>query len=326
MKPWLALLLLLVWPAAGAVAQDDPVALSLPIACEPGRSCFVQSYVDHDPGPGAKDYRCGSRTYDAHSGVDIRIQSLKAMRDGVAVMAAAAGKVTATRDSVEDLSIRDRVGGTNFQDCGNAAIIDHGGGWVTEYCHMRLGSVRVAKGDVVQVGQVIGLVGLSGNTEFPHLHVTVFKDRKVVDPFAYGEAPGACSGGVSLWTPGTAAKLAYRQREVLNTGFAAGAVDEKAVEGGEIPAPMRQGGFLVAYVRAIGLKSGDMVGLTITGPDGATVIDAPPSVLTNDQAQRLTFAGKRAPPAGWKPGRYKAAYTVRSGGMVVLTRSFELAL
>ena len=325
MKPWLALLLLLAWPAAGAVAQTGTLALILPIACEPGRSCAVQSYMDHDPGPAAKDYRCGSRTYDAHSGVDIRIQSLKAMHDGVAVMAAAAGTVTAMRDSVEDLSIRDRVGGTNFQDCGNAVIIDHGGGWVTEYCHMRLGSVRVAKGDVVKAGQVIGLVGLSGNTEFPHLHVTVFKDHKVVDPFAYGEAPGACSGGVSLWTPQAAAKLAYKQREVLNVGFAAGPVDMKVVEGGEIPPPERDGP-LVAYVRAIGLKAGDLQSLTITGPDGAMIVEAPPAILPNDQAQRLIFSGKKAPAGGWKSGRYLAAYTVRSGGMVVLSRNFELKL
>lgn len=39
--------------------------------------------------------------------------------------------------------------------------------------HLQQGSVRVSAGDVVRCGQVIGLAGASGNTDFPHLHVHV---------------------------------------------------------------------------------------------------------------------------------------------------------
>ena len=77
---------------ADAAAQGRPLQLSLPIACEPGKNCFVQNYVDHDPGPGVKDYACSSRTYNGHDGIDFRIPDIKAMRDGVPVLAAAAVK------------------------------------------------------------------------------------------------------------------------------------------------------------------------------------------------------------------------------------------
>ena len=52
-------------------------------------------------------------------------------------------------------------------------LIDHGGGWRTQYCHMRQGSVRVRKGDRVRDRQRLGTIGLSGKTEFPHLHLSV---------------------------------------------------------------------------------------------------------------------------------------------------------
>ena len=46
-----------------ALAQESaPPLLSFPVACEIGATCFVQNYVDHDSGPGAKDYRCGDHS------------------------------------------------------------------------------------------------------------------------------------------------------------------------------------------------------------------------------------------------------------------------
>ena len=334
MRRFAPLAVLLLSAAAGPAPAQAPVplaaakppSLAFPLACEPGRTCAIQSYMDHDAGPGAKDYRCGPRSYDKHSGVDIRILDLKAMAGGVPVLAAAPGRVVAMRDSVEDLSIRDRVGGTNNQDCGNAVILDHGGQWFTQYCHMRLGSVRVKTGDMVKTGDPIGLVGLSGNTEFPHLHVDVRQGRAVVDPFAYGAPAGACSGGVSLWNAAAAAKLAYKDGEILNTGFTTAVVEMKGVESGVLPAPTRSGPALVAYARAIGLKAGDMQELTITGPDGKLVAEAPPSVLPRDQAQFIKSVGKRTPAEGWKSGTYRARYAVRRAGAVVLQRSFEIKL
>jgi hypothetical protein len=56
---------------------------------------------------------------------------------------------------------------------GNFVIIDIGNGIFVNYAHMQPGSVRVAKGDRVKRGQILGLVGNSGNSQAPHLHLHV---------------------------------------------------------------------------------------------------------------------------------------------------------
>ena len=53
---------------------------------------------------------------------------------------------------------------------GNHVILDLGNGNYALYAHMKPGSVRVHAGQTVTPGQVIGLVGNSGNTIAPHLH------------------------------------------------------------------------------------------------------------------------------------------------------------
>ena len=66
--------------------------------------------------------------------------------------------------------------------------IDHGGGYETRYAH--LGRTRVATGQWVSQGQVIGYVGSTGRSTGPHLHYEVLRDRRRVDPdrFLEGQA------------------------------------------------------------------------------------------------------------------------------------------
>jgi len=56
---------------------------------------------------------------------------------------------------------------------GNAIVIDIGGGRYVLYAHLKRGSARVDVGDTVVSGQVIGLVGDSGNSDEPHVHIQV---------------------------------------------------------------------------------------------------------------------------------------------------------
>jgi murein DD-endopeptidase len=53
---------------------------------------------------------------------------------------------------------------------GNHVILDIGGGHFAFYAHLQPGSLRVKLGDKVRRGQVLGLVGNSGNSTEPHLH------------------------------------------------------------------------------------------------------------------------------------------------------------
>jgi hypothetical protein len=56
---------------------------------------------------------------------------------------------------------------------GNSVILDLGEGRWALYAHLQPGSIRVKAGDRVTRGQVLGLVGNSGNSVAPHLHFHV---------------------------------------------------------------------------------------------------------------------------------------------------------
>ncbi len=53
---------------------------------------------------------------------------------------------------------------------GNYVMLDIGGGRFALYAHFQPNSLKVKVGDRVKLGQVLGLVGNSGNSDLPHLH------------------------------------------------------------------------------------------------------------------------------------------------------------
>ena len=67
---------------------------------------------------------------------------------------------------------------------GNSVMIDYGNGWSTLYGH--LSEVLTSVGSLVAPGQVVGLVGSTGNSTGPHLHYSVYKDGVAVDPSTLG--------------------------------------------------------------------------------------------------------------------------------------------
>jgi hypothetical protein len=56
---------------------------------------------------------------------------------------------------------------------GNVIVLDIGGGRFAFYGHVQPGTLRVKAGEKVRRGQVMGLVGNSGNSDEPHLHFHV---------------------------------------------------------------------------------------------------------------------------------------------------------
>ena len=97
-----------------------------------------------------------------HAGVDF------AGKDGSDVIAVASGVVTFAGK---------RSG------YGYLVEIDHGDGYRTRYAHHK--SLKVASGDIVKKGQVVGLMGSSGRSTGPHVHFEVLKNGKLVDPAKY---------------------------------------------------------------------------------------------------------------------------------------------
>jgi murein DD-endopeptidase MepM/ murein hydrolase activator NlpD len=68
-------------------------------------------------------------------------------------------------------------------DYGNLIVLKHPNGFTTRYAH--LSRFMVKPGDVVQRGDLIGLVGTTGRTTAPHLHYEVRLNDRAVDPRPY---------------------------------------------------------------------------------------------------------------------------------------------
>ena len=110
------------------------------------------------------------RSYETHPGVDIPVPSgtsIKAPLDGV----------------VKTANIN------HNRMCGGTIDIDYGNGFWSRFCHCR--KIDVKEGDIVKRGQVVGQTGGkkgetgAGNSGGPHLHFTLKKDGKLVDPMKY---------------------------------------------------------------------------------------------------------------------------------------------
>ena len=91
---------------------------------------------------------------------------------GKEALAAADGIVTEIKDGIpENVPGPDRAVPITLETVGgNHVILDLGGGRFAFYAHFQPGSLRVKVRDRVRRGQVLGLVGNSGNSSEPHLH------------------------------------------------------------------------------------------------------------------------------------------------------------
>ena len=317
-------LLVLVALAMPAAALE----LSLPIACSPGRDCWVVRYVDQAAGPEIADFRCGRLTGDAHDGTDFAVPDLASVSRGVAVLAAASGTVLGTRDGMPDVDVSS-PGAASVKDreCGNGVVLDHGEGWQTQYCHLRRGSVAVVKGDRLRAGAVLGQVGMSGEASFPHLHLSVRRDDEELDPFTSQPAGAGCGkAGALLWDAGAAAVLDYDPMPITGVGLATGPVEADGLAQGlydqdQLPATAPA---LVAWARTFAQARGDVMTLTVLGPDGQPVVqDARPA--EKDRAFAFRFAGRKRGPEPWPVGTYRVTVEIRRGDLVRSTsREIEI--
>ena len=98
---------------------------------------------------------------------------------------------------------------------GNSVVLDLGENHYAVYAHLQPGKMRVHPGDTVKRGQVLGLVGNTGNSVAPHLHFHVVSNPS---PLAANGLPYEIDHfEVTAATPGTAA---FDQAEEKGTPLA----------------------------------------------------------------------------------------------------------
>ena len=289
--------------------------LALPVACDLGTDCYIQQYMDHDPSPAATDFTCGPLVYDGHSGTDFALENRAQMQAGFAVLAASPGKVKARRDGVADFAPY-----ADGQECGNGVVVDHGGGWETQYCHLRMGSVLVQVGQAVDTGTALGLVGQSGQAEFPHLHLSLRRNGVDVDPFA-PDATNDCAkpDDPGLWqTP-----IAYTPGGIIGIGISPAVPEYAMIKIGlgspNLPKTVPA---LVVWAYVFGGRAGDALLLDITGPQGVVITER--VVLEKTQAQLFRAVGKKRKAAGWPPGTYSGTAKLLRAGTEISDETVEI--
>ena len=187
--------------ASATVTVLETMGFTFPLVGTLNQDFFYVNYVDQEPGSGFRDYQCGLKTYNGHLGIDITLPSFARMDEGVTVLASAPGTVSLVNDGEND---RNKTGGPG--GFGNHVRISHRDGFESIYGHMARQSITVSPGQQVAAGETLGLVGSSGNSSHPHLHIEFRRNGETVNAFS-----GSCGPAFTQW----AAPDAYQDAFML---------------------------------------------------------------------------------------------------------------
>lgn len=300
-KIFLALIFIV---GACAYAQQE-FQLQFPVKCSINKDCWVLNYVDNDSTGNWHDYNDGRQTYDGHRGTDIAIKNITKMKQGVNVVAAVNGYVIATRDGVPDRNaLAEDLNQLQDIGCGNRVAIKHSGGWITDYCHMKNGSIKVKKGDYVSAGQTIGQIGMSGLSEFPHLHLNFQQGNHFFDPFT-GHEQYSKIYKHPLWSSNILKQLSYKPKIIYNIGVSPEIpslldVREEKYKSNQINSisPM-----IMIWVDAMHVEVNDIIYILIKNPDGTTFLSQK-IVVDKANAKKLFYIGRKNSANKFQKGDY----------------------
>lgn len=181
--------------AVGVLSAASPMSMYFSWPLRPSKKLSdygyhgISGFVDHDYDYPNRllDYNCGKRTYDRssgynHKGTDFFLWPFtwnKMDNKEVEIVAAAPGIIIKKSDGNFDRNCS--MGSGTW----NAVYLRHADGSVAWYGHMKKGSVTSkAIGDSVARSEYLGVVGSSGSSTGPHLHLEVYgAGNELVDPY-----------------------------------------------------------------------------------------------------------------------------------------------
>ncbi|RPI68290.1 MAG: M23 family metallopeptidase, partial [Ignavibacteriales bacterium] len=147
----------------------------------------ISNFIDHNPNfQQLLDYTGGTRTYDLqgynHKGTDVFTWPFgwyKMDNSQVEIVAAADGVIIGKDDGNDDRSCG--FGAGNW----NAVYLSHADGSESWYGHMKKNSLTTKNvGSTVTAGEYLGVVGSSGNSTGPHLHLEIYDvANNLIDPW-----------------------------------------------------------------------------------------------------------------------------------------------
>lgn len=236
MKKW-SLGIILAGMLCPVFAAD--ISFVKPVECEINKECYIHK------NPKSEGFKR----------VVFALPSFKAMEiKDYKVFATNSGTITRVIKNVDDNE--DNKPNPDQEDrCGNGIMIEHAGGWVTQYCHLKRRSIDLKVGDKVTAGMQIGLVGASGIASEPQVEVTFMQNGEIVDPFA-----------ANLWNP----PIEYKKVGLIDFGLYTNDVpyDVAVNAAPKITEFHLDDNGMIAWVRLYGVKAGDLQKFTFYQPDG----------------------------------------------------------
>ena len=249
------------------------------------------------------------------------------MEKGVDVQAVARGTVLRFREGEPDgfkTSEEKEAIRNARKECGNGLIIDHGEGWISQYCNLKNGSISVKENEKVHAGQKVALVGMSGITDHPHVHLSILYKGKHVDPFTGQEMDSGCSKTetAQLWR---SKSINYAGFSLYDAGFIAQKPDFSQIsKGHKEPYPQKDSDVIIFWSAYFGAKPNDVIEMKVFDPHDRIITE---HIMTQkeEKARQYYYIGKKRPESGWVRGTYHAEVSVtRADEVQVIKKALDI--
>ena len=240
---------------------------------------------------------CGSKATDNNQSTHISLGTTQSHLSNIPVIATANGKVLEAQN----------IGGF----CGTRVLIDHGEGWQSSYCHLNPETLLARRNQTVQSGQVIGTIGISGQTNWPHLSYALLRNGMVFDPFSNRtNLEGCAQKSDTLWSGGI--NPLYEPAQVTSIGFHVGYIRTNSILSGILkPAEKIRSETpqLSLWTLMMNIQKGDEISLKIVAPDMRIVKQQ--TIIAGKSRVRypLFFSASRGKLL-WDKGVYRGEITV----------------